>query len=65
MSIGRARKYQGSRFPVEEDPLVGAIRRGYHWLMIWPCLWIGSWFFTEENWFSERATIHWLMSRKF
>lgn len=41
------------------------IKRAYHWLMIWPCLWIGAYFFDEENWFFERATMHWLMSRKF
>jgi hypothetical protein len=36
-----------------------------HWLLIWPCLWIGTWFYKEENWWSEQAAIHWLKSRKF
>ena len=42
------------------------IKRAYHWLMIWPCLWIGGckWFYKEENWFSEQATLHWLKSRR-
>jgi hypothetical protein len=39
------------------------LSRWYHYLMIWPCLWIGG-LYREENWFSERASIHWLMSRK-
>ena len=41
------------------------VQRFYHWLMIWPCLWIGKFFYSEENWFSERSTYHWLNSRKW
>ncbi len=40
------------------------MKRIYHWLMIWPCLWIGG-LYGQENWFSERASLHWLKSRKF
>jgi len=41
-----------------------AVRRLYHLLMIWPCLWIGM-LYKDENWFSEQATIHWMLSRRF
>lgn len=40
------------------------MRRIYHWLMIWPCLWIGL-LYGRDNWFSERSTLHWLKSRRF
>ena len=41
------------------------MRRFYHWLMIWPCLWIGGPpFHKEENWWSDKAVEHWLLSRK-
>jgi len=39
------------------------VRRLYHWLLIWPSLWIGM-LYDEENWFSEQSTLHWLKSRK-
>lgn len=39
------------------------MRRLYHWLMIWPCLWIGA-LHSRENWFSEESAVHWLKSRK-
>lgn len=38
-------------------------RRIYHWLMIWPCLWIGG-LYKEDNYFSSKSAEHWLMSRR-
>jgi len=35
-----------------------------HWLLIWPCLWIGG-LYKEENWWSEQSSIHWIKSRKW
>jgi hypothetical protein len=37
--------------------------RYFHWLLIWPCLWIGM-LFRRNNWFSEQSAVHWLKSRR-
>jgi hypothetical protein len=37
--------------------------RFLHWILIWPCLWIGA-FYRKENWWSDQTAIHWMKSRK-